>query len=312
MDTIAGSVKAGARLKLQNKLFGYQIRNFLYILPAFLFYFSFVILPMARTFYLSFFKTVGLKVTDFVGLQNYQNLLSDPLFYNAFKNNILWAGMVITVPVTFALFIAVMLAQPRLAGRTFFRVILFLPQVIKSVIVAMIWRWMYNPVFGPVNEVLRLVGLGSLARGWLGDPNWALPALALGYSWAYYGFCMVIFLAALQGIDETLYDAARIDGANAVQQFWYVTFPSIKFALITMILFSLIESFKVFDIVFVGTGGGPGYSTWVISLYLYNYVWFRLNLGYGLTSAVVHTLWIAALTAVLLQWRRRIQENESN
>lgn len=310
MEVTAETAKTTPKLKSKNKLFGFQIRNYLYILPAFFFYFTFVILPMLRTFYLSFFETSGIRITKFIGLQNYHNLLTDPLFFDSFKNNIFWAGMVITVPVTFALFLAVLLAQPKLAGRTFFRVVLFLPQVIKSVIVAMIWRWMYNPVFGPVNELLRFVGLGSLARGWLGEPDWALPALALGYSWAYYGFCMVIFLAALQGIDETLYDAARIDGANFIQQFWFVTLPGIKFALITMILFTLIESFKVFDIVFVGTGGGPGYSTWVISFYLYNYVWFRWKIGLGLTSAVIHTLWIAVLTVVLLHWRRRVQENE--
>ena len=309
MDTTASSVRSDAKSKQHSKLFGYDIKNYLYILPAFLFYFAFVILPMARTIYWSFFKTEGLDITEFVGLQNFQQLLTDPLFLNSFKNNVLWACMVVTVPLLFALLLAVLLAQQKLIGRTFFRVILFLPQVIKSVIVAMIWRWMYHPDIGPVNLALRSVGLNSVARGWLGDSTWALPALAIGYSWAYYGFCMVIFLAALQSIDENLYDAAKMDGANAAQQFWYVTLPSIRFAIVTMVLFTLIESFKVFDIVFVGTGGGPGYSTWVISLYLYNYVWYRLKLSYGLTSAVVHTLWIALMTIVLLRWRRRVQED---
>jgi raffinose/stachyose/melibiose transport system permease protein len=308
MNFVAAPVNVRAESK-PGRLFGYQRTAYLYLLPAFVFYTGFVILPMVRTIYLSFFDTAGTKATEFIGFENYINLLSDSLFFNAFKNNVLWAGMVITVPVTFALFLAVLLARPRLAGRTFFRVVLFLPQVIKSVVVAMIWRWMYNPVFGPVNEILRFIGLDNVARGWLGEPSWALPALALGYSWAYYGFCMVIFLAALQGIDETQYDAAKIDGANAFQQFWYVTLPAIRFVLVTVILFTLIESFKVFDIVFVGTGGGPGYSTWVISIYLFDYVWYRWKLGFGLTSAVVHTLWIAVLTAVLLAWRRRVQEN---
>jgi raffinose/stachyose/melibiose transport system permease protein len=310
MDFIAGTARSKLKIKSKSKLHGVNVRNYIYILPAFFFYFTFVILPMLRTFYLSFFETTGLSVTTFIGLENYYDLLTDPQFLNSFKNNIFWAGIIITVPVTFSLFLAVLLAQPKLSGRTFFRVVLFLPQVIKSVIIAMIWRWMYNPVFGPVNELLRFIGLGNIARGWLGEPAWALPALALGYSWAYYGFCMVIFLAALQGIDETLYDAAKIDGANFIQQFRYVTLPGIKFALITMILFTLIESFKVFDIVYVGTGGGPGYSTWVISFYLYQNVWYRMKLGLGLTSAVMHTLWIACLTVILLRWRRRVQENE--
>ncbi len=292
------------------RLFGYQSKAYLYLLPAFLIYTVFVIYPFLQTIYLSLFGGTGTQSTTFTGLENYQNLLSDPIFWNAFKNNLRWAAMVLILPVSFGLFLAVILARRRLLGRTFFRTVLFLPQVITSVIVAMVWRWMYNPLFGPVNEVLRLIGLGEVARGWLGDHTWALLALAIGYSWAYYGFSMVVFLAALQGIDDTLYDAAKVDGANVFQEFWHVTLPGIKLALATVLLFTLIESFKIFDIVFVGTRGGPGYSTWVISYYLYDYTWNQWKVGQGVTSAVVQTAFVACLSALFLWYRGRIQKSE--
>jgi raffinose/stachyose/melibiose transport system permease protein len=289
--------------------FGYQRTAYLYLLPALVLYSSFVAFPFGRTVWLSFHGGTGMRLTRFVGLANYRDLLNDPVFWEAFKHNVAWAAMTLTLPVAFGLFLAVLLARARLLGRTVFRTVLFLPQVMTSVIVAMVWRWMYNPSFGPVNEALRRVGLDSLARGWLGDRHWALPALALGYSWAYYGFCMVVFVAALQGVDETLYDAAKIDGANAIQEFWHITVPGIRFAIATVLLFTLIESFKVFDIVFVGTRGGPGYSTWVLSYYLYDYTWTHQKVGYGVTSAVVQTAFVALLSAAFLWYRRRTAES---
>jgi len=293
-----------------SRLFGYRKEAYLYLLPAFFFYTGFVIVPALRTLYTSFFSTSGITIIGFVGLQNYRALFADPLFRESVLHNFAWTAIVIGLPTSFGLVLAVLLAQARLIGRTFFRTILFLPQVIKSVVVAMIWRWMYHPTFGPVNEILRAVGLGSVARGWLGDSTWALPALAIGRSWAHYGFCMVIFLAALQCIDEQLYDAAKIDGANTFEQFRFVTLPAIKFAIVTVLLFTLIDCFKVFDMIWIATEGGPGYSTWVMSIYLYDYVWFRWKLGLGVASAVVHSLWIAALTAGMLAWRRRVEESE--
>jgi len=310
MHSAPAATREGRRIR-KSRLFGNQFVGYVYLLPAFVFYTLFVILPALRTFYWSFFGSYGLKITQFVGLQNYRALLSDPLFFESVKHNIVWAAIMVSLPVIFGLLLAVLLAEPWVVGRTVFRVLLFLPQVIKSVVVAMIWRWMYNPVFGPVNEALRLIGLGSVARGWLGDSTWALPALALGRSWAYYAFCMVLFLAALQGIDETLYDAAKIDGANASQRFRYVTLPQMKFVIVTVLLFTLIDSFKIFDMIYIATQGGPGYSTWVMSIYLYDFVWYRWKFAHGVTTAAVHTLWVAALTALLTWWRRRIQVQQS-
>jgi raffinose/stachyose/melibiose transport system permease protein len=291
----------------QSRLFGNQWKAYLFLLPALLIYSVFVVYPFLRTIFLTFFTGIGTKALHFYGIQNYLNLVADPVFWRAFRNNIFWAAMVLIIPVSFGLFLAVLLSRNKMRGRTFFRTVLFFPQVITPVIVAMIWRWMYSPSFGPVNVFLTAIGLGSLAHGWLGNSSQALPALAIGYSWAYYGFCMVIFIAALQGVDETLFDAAKIDGANSIQEFWYVTLPAIRLELTTVLLFTLIESFKIFDIVYVGTRGGPGYSTWVISFYVYDYTWNQFKVGYGATAAVMQTVFVGLITAAFIWYRRRLK-----
>ena len=296
-----------SRIRRSN-LYGNQWKAYLFILPAFIIYSIFIIYPFLRTIYLTFFSGIGTKATHFSGIQNYINVISDKVFWNAFRNNISWAVMVLIIPVCFGLFLAVLLSRSKLNGRTFFRTVLFFPQVITPVIVAMIWRWMYSPGFGPINVLLTDIGLGSLAHGWLGNSGQALPALAIGYSWAYYGFCMVIFIAALQGVDETLYDAAKIDGANAIQEFWNVTLPGIRFAMTTVLLFTVIESFKIFDIVYVATRGGPGYATWVISYYVYDYTWNQFKVGYGATAAVLQTVFVGLITTLFIWYRRRLKE----
>jgi raffinose/stachyose/melibiose transport system permease protein len=281
---------------------------YLYILPGFLIYTGLIIYSFIRTISMSLYQGWGTPVTTFVGFGNYRDLFADPAFWNSFRNNVIWAGIAVVFPMTFGLVLAVILAQSKLIGRTFFRAVLFLPQILTPVIVATVWGWMYNPVFGSINQFLGVIGLESLARGWLGDHAWALPALGIAYSWAYYGFCMVVFVAALQGVDVTLYDAAKVDGANALQQFRYVTVPTIRFAITTVLLFTLIESFKIFDIVFVATHGGPGYSTWVLSYYLYDYTWNQRLVGHGLASAVVQTMFVALLSATFLWYRHRSEE----
>ena len=290
-------------------LFGNRKKAYLYLLPALLIYVPFVIIPFLQTIALSLTNGTGTKSGEFIGLENYGKIFANPIFWQAFGNNLLWAVIALFLPVTIGLSLAVLLAGRQLLGRTLFRTLLFLPQVLSSVIVAMIWRWMYNPVFGPVNMVLRGVGLEALAHGWLGDRTWALPALAIGYSWAYYGFSMVVFVAALQGIDESLYDAARVDGASALQEFRHITLPGIRFALATVLLFMLVESLKVFDMVYIATKGGPGYSTFVVSYFLYDQTWNQFKASIGASSAVAQTAFIAMLSGGFLWYRNHLQKS---
>ena len=241
------------------------------------------------------------------GFGNFGRLTGDPAFWQALRNNLLWTLFSVTVPVAFGLLLAALLATRELPLRAPFRVVLFLPQVLALVVVGLIWSWMFNPYYGPINQTLRVIGLSALALPWLGDYLLALPALLVANAWHYYGFCMVIFLAAIQGIDESLYDAAKVDGAGAWQRFRFVTMPGLRHAFTVVVLIMMIDSFKVFDLVRVTTNGGPGESTLVLSLLLYKKVFFADDVGYGAAVAVVNTLLIITLSTVFSIYRRRVE-----
>ena len=283
---------------------------YLYLLPLLLIYTLFVVWPAVETFILSAYRIDGIMIDAerlFVGLDNFRRLLADQAFWQALLNNLVWTGFSITVPVAFGLLLAALLAVSDLPARTPFRVVLFLPQVLALVVVGLIWSWMLNPYYGPINRVLHGVGLGALAMPWLGDYALALPSLLFANAWHYYGFCMVIFLAAIQSIDESLYDAAKVDGAGAWQRFRFITLPSLRHAFTVVILIMMINSFKVFDLVRVTTNGGPGESTLVLSLLLYKKVFFADDVGYGSAVAVINTLLIITLSAIFLLYRGRVE-----
>ncbi len=285
-----------------------NVSAYLYIAPALALYSVFFLWPLAQLIYLSMVRWDGMAPKVFMGLQNYRELLaSDPRFWLSLQHNLQWLVGAVSVPTGIGLFLAVFLARSPLYGRLAFRTIFFLPQVLSSVVVAIIWRWIYSPDFGALNAILRQVGLASLARGWLGEESLALPALFIASSWVLYGFCMVVFLAALQGIDEAYYDAAKVDGANALQQFWYVTLPAIRGPLSTVILLSAIGAFQVFDLVFIITRGGPAWATMVLSVYMYDNA-FRYNkLGYGSAVAIVLGVLILLFSIVFLRVRERLE-----
>jgi raffinose/stachyose/melibiose transport system permease protein len=241
-------------------------------------------------------------------LDNYRQMLSnDNQFWLSLTHNLQWLAAAIIVPTLIGLLLAIFLVRSSLYGRLIFRTIFFLPQVLSSVVVAIIWRWIYNPSFGPINNILRAIGLGSLAQTWLGDTKLALPSLFIAWSWIHYGFCMVIFIAALQGIDETYYDAARVDGANALQQHRYITLPFIRGPLATVILITAIAAFEIFDLVFIVTKGGPAFSTMVLSLYMYSNAFRYSKVGYGAAIAVVLGVIIFLFSILFLRFRRYME-----
>lgn len=283
---------------------------YLFVLPLLLVYTTFVVWPTLETFVLSLYRIDGININAervFVGLGNFGRLIDDPPFWRALLNNLIWTAFSVTVPVAFGLFVAVLLSTARLPGRTAFRTVLFMPQIFALVVIGLIGTWMFNPYYGPVNRVLEAVGLGFLASSWLGDYVLALPTLLVINSWHYFGFCMVIFLAALQGIDESLYDAAKVDGASTLQQFRFVTLPGLRNATTVIVLVMMIDSFKVFDIVRVTTNGGPGDSTQLLSLLLFKKVFFADDVGYGAAVAVVNTVFVVVLSTAYVVYRRRVE-----
>ena len=261
---------------------------------------------MINTLYLSLCEWTGVGANKiFVGFRNYQTLVKDPLIWQALSHNIVWILVTVFVPTVLALILAVLLTTPKLRGMAIFRVTYFMPSVVSLVAVSVVWKWIFNQSYGTLNQVLKAVGLGFLRTSWLGNPNTALGALLTAGSWTHYGFCMVIFLAALQGMDGSLFEAAMIDGANSVQRFFYVTIPLLKNTITLIVLNSLIGSFKVFDLVWIMTQGGPYHSTEVMSTYLYNQAFFMNNVGKGAASAMMLTVIIAICSAVYFKASER-------
>lgn len=287
-----------------------QLKAFLFIAPALAFYLAFFIWPYIQLIWLSLQEWSGFGERTFVGLQNYSRLMEDKQFWLSFQHNISWSLAAIVFPVMLGLFLALLLSRTSMHGKVFFRAVYFMPQVISSISVAVIWGWIYNPTFGLLNQSLEFIGLGALARGWLGDQSFALPALFLAWSWIHYGFTMVIFIAALEGIDEVYFEVAKIDGAGWWQQLRFIILPFIRGPMTTIILVTAISSFQVFDLIFALTNGGPGRSTIVLPLYMLTSAFTFHKIGYGAAIAVVLSLVILAFSLVLLWVRGSLKESE--
>jgi ABC-type sugar transport system permease subunit len=287
----------------------FSLKPFLFIAPALAFYLAFFIWPYLDLIWLSLIEWNGFGERTFVGLSNYARLLEDKQFWLSFQHNVYWSLAAIVFPVTLGLFLALLLSRTPMHGKVFFRAVYFMPQVISSISVAVVWGWIYNPTFGILNQSLEFLGLGFLAHGWLGDQTFALPALILAWSWIHYGFTMVIFIAALDGIDEVYFEVAKIDGANGWQQLQSVIFPFIRGPLTTIILVTAISSFQVFDLVFALTNGGPGRATIVLPLYMLTSAFTFHKIGYGAAIAVVLSLVVLAFSLVLLRVRGSFKDS---
>lgn len=277
---------------------------YLFILPVVLLYVIFVLRPTLQTFWLAFYKWNGISIDrEWVGLANFQRLLTDPIFWQAFQHSVIWAVIVVAFNLIVGLVAAALLASS-IRGRLIFRLGYFLPVVQASIVTAMIWRWIYAPT-GVLNTGLDAVGLGFLARGWLGDFTVVLPALAIASSWMTFGLSVVILLAGMQGIDPTLYDAARVDGAGPTRMFLDITIPSLRNTITIVILLALVDAFKVFDIIWATTEGGPIRSTEVLSTYLFKEGFQQNQYGYGSAIAVALSLIILASSILNLAIRER-------
>lgn len=268
-----------------------------FILPGLVVYAVFLVYPALRSVWISFTDWDGFSPTqNFIGLDNYAELLRDPVVAQAFRNNVIWTVVIIVVPVILGLTLAVLLDRSTRAAPVL-RTLFYMPAVLPLVAVAAIWAWLYNPSEGSVNAILEAIGLGSLQQGWLGQDSTAFGAVLVAGIWVRTGFPMLLYLAALQGIPKDLYEAAISDGASPWQQFRHVTLPGLRTTNFVVIALSLIESFKVFDLVFVMTNGGPGNSTQVLGTWMFANVFQYFNAGYGTAIAVVITV-VALLVGI--------------
>jgi raffinose/stachyose/melibiose transport system permease protein len=290
----------------KNKL---SLQPFLFIAPALAFYLAFFIWPYMQLIWLSLLDWSGYGERTYVGLQNYARLMEDKQFWLSFQHNVTWSLAAIVIPVILGFVLAILLSRTSMHGKVFFRAVYFMPQVISSISVAVVWGWIYNPTFGLLNQSLEFLGLGFFARGWLGDQAFALPALFLGWSWIHYGFTMVIFIAALEGIDEVYFEVAKIDGAGWWQQLRYVILPLIRGPLATIILVTAISSFQVFDLIFALTNGGPGRATIVLPLYMLTSAFTFHKIGYGAAIAVILSVVVLVFSLILLRVRGSVKDS---
>jgi raffinose/stachyose/melibiose transport system permease protein len=262
---------------------------YLYLAPALLFYLIFAFGPLLYTAWLSFFKWDGLTVGTWVGLDNYDKVINDPDIRASFGHSLELIFFYAVIPVVLGLALASVIAHARVRGVTFFRAVLFLPQTIATVVVAIAWVWIYAPS-GPLNSALDAVGLGAVSRGWLGDFRWALPALGVVGSWVMFGLCIVLFLAGIQKIPLSLYEAARVDGAGRVREFFAVTLPGLRGELAVTLTLTTIMALRTFDLIYISTNGGPGTTTTVPSVLVYQNAFANGRVGLAAAVAVVLTL----------------------
>ena len=271
--------------------------GYLYLLPALAFYLAFAILPSLHTLYLSLFEWDGLTAATWVGLGNYVEVFGTPELRGAVLHALVLVVFFSWIPVAVGLLLVALLARRRRPGMSFFRVIYFLPQVIPLVAVGVTWRWMYG-TDGLVNQAFSAVGLDSIARAWLGDITFALPAVGVVGTWAMSGLCMVLLLSGAQKIDGSLYEAAQLDGAGPMREFFAVTLPALRGEVAVALSITTVAALASFDIVYVTTSGGPADRTTVPGLLVYR---LAFNQGQiGLAAAVAAVLAVTIFAVVLL------------
>ncbi len=278
------------------------------VAPAALFYGVFVLRPLALTFQYSFYDWNGVTEATWVGWANYTRLLGESEMLGSIVNALQLIIYFSFVPVVLGLFAAATIrkfATSRLAIIS--RTVLFLPQVIPLVAAGIMWTWLMASD-GLVNQILRVIGLGSLAQPWLGNFDTALPAVGAIGAWVALGLCMLLLLAGMTKIDPALYEAARIDGAGAVREFFAITLPSLRQEIGVCVTVTVIAALASFDIIYISTQGGPGNSTLVPGLEIYYLAFFSREIGQASALAVAFMLLVLA---IVLPIQRLTKDSDS-
>lgn len=283
-------------------------KNLLYILPGLLVYVLFVFGPIVAAFVLSFTKWNGIGTPSFIGLDNYLKLFSDHRFLVSLRNNAVLILFYSAIPLVIGLVLSSIISRVRQGQKLALRTLFFLPYMMPVAVLGIIWQWLYNPAFGPINQGLKIIGLGALTRPWLGDFDFALPAVGLVASWYFFGFCMVFFMTGMQRLDPSLFEASHIDGASGFQTFYRVTVPLLLPEIRVVLLLTIIASIKSFGMIFTMTRGGPSNSTLVPNIYMYD-LGFHLNrFGYAACVAIIGALLVFAVNYAIHRLIRPAKE----
>lgn len=276
-----------------------SLRAYLYVAPAFLVFAVFLGAPVLQTVQYSFYNWDGLGSATVAGLSNYADVFADERLRDAFAHAGVLMLFYAAAPVLIALVLSAMISRAHaMRSMSFFRTVLFLPQVIATVVIATIWISIYSQD-GLLNQTLRLIGLESLSRVWLGDHSFALIAIGVVGTWLNIGLCLVLFLSGIGNIAPELFEAARLDGAGRVREFLAITLPSLRGQIAVALTLTVVSALKTFDLVFITTRGGPGNATSVPAFEAYNRAFNTGQVGLASAIAVVLTIVIVALTLLI-------------
>jgi ABC-type sugar transport system permease subunit len=252
-------------------------------------------LPMLASIVLSFTQYDVISAPRFIGLANFKDLFTDPVFMTSLKNTAVYAFFTVPVSMAIALVLAVMLNQG-IRGQMLYRTAIFIPQVTATVAIALVWLWIYNPRGGLANQLLGFFGIGQVS--WLTDTAWSLPSIIAVGVWQGIGLKMLIYLAALQGLPKDVFEAASIDGATAVQKFVQITVPMLKPATFFVLVTSIIGAFQAFDQVYILTQGGPAHSTTLITYEIYKSAFQQFRMGLACAQSLVLFVFLIVLTLI--------------
>lgn len=294
-------------MKTKKKKF--SITPYLFIAPNFIGFIIFILVPVLVSLVVSFtdfniFK--GFEGSKFVGLKNFVDMFSDEWFRAALKNNVIYTVATIPALMCGSIVLATIL-NDKVYCRTALRVAIFVPYISSVVAISVIWMLILNPSQGILNNLLRGLGIQN-PPGWLGDPNWALPAVILVGIWIGLGYNTIIYMSGLQSVPKDLYEAARIDGASGIQVFRYVTVPMVRNTSFFLLITNIISSFQVFGQINIMTDGGPGTATTVLAHYIYRAGFRYHKMGYA--SAMAWFLLLIIFIITVFQWKIQRKHEE--
>lgn len=285
-----------SKLVLRNTVIGWS-----FILPNFLGFALITLVPVVQLFFISLTDQNIFGKGDFVGIENFQKLIGDPLFQRSLVNTLYFAVLHVPLTIVVSLGLALLL-NSKLRGVAFFRTAAFFPYITSIVAIGLVWNLLFSPEYGPINEVLRFLGVAD-PPGWLLSQDWAMPAIVIISTWRDMGYYMILFLAGLQTVGRELYEAARMDGANVFQRFWNVTLPGIRPTMFLVTVLLTIASFKIFDLIIVLSPGGtaaPNMATVVLSQFIYQKGFIESKFGYASSAAVV--LFVLCILTTIIQF----------
>lgn len=287
-------MKRNKKIRSSKRLTGY-----LFLLPNIIGFFTFTFIPVIISFGLSFTNWNGFSEFDFVGVSNYIEMFQNETFKISFMNTIYF--MIFSAPFTLVLSLMIAVAlKENIKGLKIFRTAFFLPYISATVAVAVVWQLIFHPTMGPLNAFLLTIGFDNPPK-WLSSSDWAMTSVIIVSIWKFIGYYMIIFIAGLQGIPDYLYEAAEIDGASKIQKFFKVTLPMLSPTMFFCMIISIINSFKVFDQIYILTEGGPGRSTNVLAYTIYNEAFVKYKFGYA--SSMAYVLFIMIMVVTLIQFR---------